>query len=139
MARARRPKEDLARIGLAFDVAVAQAHADCHPDDLDALRALAYAYTACGRLEEALAADRRLVEAAPDRPDLRYDLACSLALLDRRDEAFEELGRAVDLGFLDREQLLEDPDLVNLRRDGRWPDLLSRVPEDADGEGPASE
>jgi Flp pilus assembly protein TadD len=134
MPRPRRTRADLDRLGLAFEVSVAEAHVESHPGDLDALRALAYAYTAAGRLEEALAADRRLVAAAPDRPDLRYDLACSLALLDRRDEAFEELGRAVDLGFLDREHLMEDPDLASLRRDARWPDLLSRVPEDAEAD-----
>lgn len=123
-----RPKQVLEDLGLAFEVAVAEAHARSHPDDVEALRGLAYAYTAAGRHEDALAADLRLVARDPERADFRYDLACSYALLGRRDEAFDELTRAVDLGFDDGEHLDEDPDLDGLRKDPRWAPLRARLP-----------
>lgn len=107
-------------LGLAFEVSVAEVHARSHPEDLDALRTLAYAYTAAGRLEDALATDRRLVEADPTRADLRYDLACSFALLSRNEEALDELEKAVALGFRDAEHLSEDTDLDGLRKDPRF-------------------
>jgi thioredoxin-like negative regulator of GroEL len=123
------PRRDpLEEIGLRFEVSVAEEHVRSHPDDLDALRALAYAYTAAGRLEEALAADVDLVRRDPSRADLRYDLACSYALLGRKDEAFTELDRALDLGFDDGEHLQEDPDLEGLHADPRWSALRGRLP-----------
>ena len=118
----------LEEIGLRFETAVAEEHARCHPDDVEALRAVAYAYTAAGRLEEALAADLDLVRREPSRSDLQYDLACSYALLHRDEEAFESLHRAIDLGFDDREHVEEDSDLDGLHGDPRWADLLKRLP-----------
>src|SRR5262245_91390 len=98
MATPRDPLEDIA---LRFEIRWAEENARARPDDLDALRMLAYAYSAAGRHEEALREDVRLVERAPERADLHYDLACSQALVGRTDEAFASLRRAVDLGFDD--------------------------------------
>jgi tetratricopeptide (TPR) repeat protein len=123
------PADPLDEIALRFEIRWAEAHARARPEDLDALRMLAYAYSAAGRHEEALVEDRRLVERAPERADLHYDLACSLALLGRRDEAFASLGRALDLGFDDGDCLDSDDDLVSLRKDPRWAPLRGRLPE----------
>ena len=122
----RRP-DPLDELGLDFEVALTREHALAHPDDLDALRALAYAYTGAGRLEEALQVDLDLCARAPDRADFRYDLACSYALLARPDDAFAELGKAIDLGFDDGPHLDDDPDLHALRKDARWAPLRKRV------------
>lgn len=123
--------EALDAIGRLFEVRMAETHARARPEDLDALRALAYAYTGAGMLEQALASDLELVRRAPEEPGIRYDLACSYALLGRRDEAFEALSKAVDLGFDDPEHMTEDEDLVSLHGDPRWRDLLARVREAA--------
>src|SRR5262245_21940524 len=117
----------LEELGLRFEVSLAEEQARAHPDDIDALRVLAYAYTAVGRLEEALQADLRLVRHDPKRAEFRYDLACSFALLDRKDEAFEELERALDLGFADADHFDEDPDLEGLRADPRWQAVRARL------------
>jgi tetratricopeptide (TPR) repeat protein len=122
----RRP-DPLDELGLDFEVALSREHARAHPDDLDALRALAYACTGAGRLTEALEVDRELCARAPDRADFRYDLACSYALLKRPDEAFVELEKALDLGFDDGPHLDEDPDLHGLRKDPRWAPLRRRL------------
>ena len=122
----RRP-DPLDEIGLHFEVALSREHARAHPDDLDALRALGYAYTGAGRNQEALAVDEELCARAPDRADFRYDLACSYALLVRLDEAFTALGKALDLGFDDGTHLDEDPDLHVLRKDPRWAPLRKRL------------
>jgi tetratricopeptide (TPR) repeat protein len=118
------PLDDIAT---RFEVRWAEAHAHARPDDLEALRSLAYAYSAAGRHEDALREDRRLVERAPDRADFHYDLACSYALLGRRDEAFASLGRALDLGFDDADCFDSDDDLVSLRGDPRWASLRARL------------
>ena len=124
-------KDAIEEISSRFLLAVAEAHARAHPGDLDALRELAYAYTAAGRLDDALAADRELVAREPLRADLHYDLACSFALLARSDDAFASLGRALDLGF-DALPILEaDDDLRSLRADPRWGALLARLRGDA--------
>jgi tetratricopeptide (TPR) repeat protein len=126
------PDEDaIEEISARFLLRVAEAHARANPGDLDALRELAYAYTAAGRLEEALAADRELVAREPLHADLHYDLACSFALLHRGDEAFASLTRALDLGFTDRAILESDDDLSSLHADPRWSALLTRLTGDA--------
>ena len=115
---------------------MAEEHARLRPDDLEALRSLAYAYTAAKRYEDALTADRALVGRDPGRSELHYDLACSYALLHRADEAFESLERALELGFDDWECLAEDDDLDGLHDDPRWAAILSRAPPSTEpGEG----
>ena len=117
----------LTEIGLRFEVSMAEAHARAHPEDFEAQRALAYAYTEAGRHALALEADLRLVALHPERSELHYDLACSYALLDRADEAFAALDAAVERGYDDAEHLSDDDDLASLRTDPRWPALVKRL------------
>jgi predicted esterase len=58
--------------------------------------------------------------AGVDRPELRYNLACYLALGGDADHALEELGRSIDLGFCDVDHLLKDDDLASLHADARF-------------------
>ncbi len=120
------PQDPLDAIASRFEVRWAEEHARSRPDDLDAVRFLAYAYSGAGRHEDALREDLRLVERAPDRADLHYDLACSYALVGRQDEAFAALERAIALGFDDPALLDEDDDLASLRSDPRWARLRKR-------------
>jgi Flp pilus assembly protein TadD len=93
------------------------------PADTEALRFLAHAYTAAGRIEDGLAADRRLADLLPRDPRVRYNLACSCALVGRIDEALEALAHACELGFDDLTLLQRDHDLDALRADPRYREI----------------
>lgn len=68
-----------------------------------------------GRTSEVIALDQRLIELRPTDPDVRYNLACSLALVRQYERAANELYHAIELGFRDVESLNSDPDLAGLR------------------------
>lgn len=126
MARKKKP-DPIDDIGHRFEVRWAEEHSRSNPADLDALRMLAYAYSGAGRHEDALEVDRRLVAAEPDRTDLHYDLACSLALTGRKDEAFEALAKVIALGWTEWDLMDGDDDLASLRDDPRWKRLRAKA------------
>jgi Flp pilus assembly protein TadD len=105
----------LERLGLEFRAEFLGRALARHPDNFGALSELAELLTRLGRHAEGLAADERLVRLAPDDPTVRYNLACSLALLDRAQEALDALERAIELGYRDLEHLLADEDLAGVR------------------------
>jgi tetratricopeptide (TPR) repeat protein len=109
--------------GLRFQIGISEEVLRHSPADTEALRFLAHAYFAVGRREEGLAMDRRLAELLPRDARVRYNLACSCALLGRRDEAFERLREACDLGFDDVNLLRRDRDLDALREDARFREI----------------
>jgi len=94
------------------------------PDNIDALKALGNAYTEAKRFMDGLRIDKRLVALLPNDPVVRYNLACSWALLGVKDQAFEALERAIALGYDEFEYLVEDDDLAGLRDDPRFDALL---------------
>lgn len=98
-----------------------------HPHNVDALAELGHVYTQQGRYPEGLAVDRRLVRLVPENPTVHYNLACSLALVERPDEALDALEAAVERGYDDVQQLLADGDLTSLREEPRFRELVSRL------------
>lgn len=94
------------------------------PRHVDALKVLGNAYTAAKRYVDGLKIDKQLVEILPEDGTVHYNLACSYALLGLKDQAFEALKRALSLGYDDLEHLLQDEDLVGLRGDPRFKELL---------------
>jgi len=122
---------DLDRKGLEFLAEVLRAHARRHPRSLDALAELGHALTKLGRVEEGLDVDRQLVRLVPDNPTVHYNLACSLALLNRKDDSMDALEAAVDLGYGDRAFLRDDDDLVALRGELRFERILRRLEAEA--------
>lgn len=118
---------DLTRVGDEFLVRCLRYETAIRPANLGALAELGHALTRLERYQEGLEVDRALVALCPDDPLVHYNLACSLALLARRDEAFSELERAVELGYAEPKHLLEDPDFANLRSDPRFEQLLARI------------
>jgi hypothetical protein len=56
-----------------------------------------------------------------------YNLACAYSLLDRKDEAFNWLFKALDAGFDGNGNLRGDDDLDNLRGDPRFRQALARL------------
>jgi Flp pilus assembly protein TadD len=90
------------------------------PQDAHLLGTLATLYTELGLVEKGLELDIRHVALTPDDPGARYDLACSLSLSGRLDEALAELEKALSLGFENTAWMMEDPDLAAVRADARW-------------------
>lgn len=97
------------------------------PNFKEVLSCLGGVYTRKGFYSEGLDMDRRLVKLMPQDPVVRYNLACSLSLVDDIDAAFRELKKAVLLGYDDFFYILKDPDLVNLREDKRFRDFFCRM------------
>jgi Flp pilus assembly protein TadD len=108
---------------LRFQIAIYEEVLRQVPGDTEALRVLAHAYTAVGRMDDGLAADRRLVDLLPKDPRVRYNLACSCALVGRVDEALDALAQACELGFDDLTLLQRDRDLDRLRADPRYQEI----------------
>lgn len=117
----------LDRLGLEFLAEFLGRASARHPDHLEPLAELATTLTRLGRLEEGLDADRRLVRLVPHDPTVRYNLACSLALLGQKESALDELERAFALGYRDTAHLLADEDLDGLRSEPRFRALVERL------------
>ncbi len=60
-----------------------------------------------------------------------YNFACGAAAAGRTDEAFEYLGRAIDLGYGPADSIANDTDLASLRNDPRFAALLAKIPNRA--------
>ncbi len=99
-----------------FEILFYEKLLEKRPNFIQALSCLGEAYTRKGFYEEGLKIDRKLVQLKPEDPIVHYNLACSLSLLGRTEEALEELKKAVLLGYDDFSYLLEDPDLENVRK-----------------------
>lgn len=109
----------------AFEIAFLESLYKRDGDDPCVLGILAALYTESGRIGEGLRLDLRHVELTPEDPSAHYDLACSLSLCGRLDEAFVSLGTALALGFENTPWMHEDPDLRALRADPRWVAFLA--------------
>lgn len=105
----------LERAGRAFDTGILECLLRREPENVELLAALAESYTRLRRYREGLDLDHRLVRSDPDEPIFRYNLACSLSLMDRLDDAAEQLMVAFELGYADIEHLERDTDLRRLR------------------------
>lgn len=68
---------------------------------------------------------RKGVKLLPEDPTWHFNLACSLAYFAKREnEAFDELEKAIDLGFRDRKRIEDDADLKRLSKLPRYEQLL---------------
>jgi len=68
---------------------------------------------------------RKGTKLLPDDPTWHYNLACSLAYFPKRvDEAFDELEKAIDLGFRDCEAIRNDTDLRRIADRPRFAELV---------------
>jgi Flp pilus assembly protein TadD len=104
-----------------------QAVARRLPEDTDVLRVLGDLYTRTGAYADGLRVDERLSRLCAEDPVVWYNLACSLALANRADDAFDALNRAVELGYSDYEAMKKDPDLASLRGDTRFDSILEWI------------
>ena len=77
--------------------------------------------------DEAAAACRKMSEIVPQAAEPYYNLACSLAHLDKKDDALAALAKAAECGFNDVATMEKDADLASLRDDKRFADALAKV------------
>lgn len=97
------------------------------PNFTEALIALGDNYTKCGRYEEGLKVDLKLVQLRPDDAIVRYNLACSYSLLKMADQSLEALKKAIQLGYREFSFMKKDSDLDFIRKDPRFEELLSSL------------
>jgi tetratricopeptide (TPR) repeat protein len=86
------------------------------PDYIDAWQALGDNYTLLGRNRAGLRVDLRLAELLPEDPSAQFNLACSLAMNKKYDEAVERLHLALDLYYPNLHWFARDPELKELRK-----------------------
>ena len=97
------------------------------PEDTDVLRALGDLYTRTGDYAEGLRIDKQLSHLCSEDPLVWYNLGCSLALSDRKEDALEALSSALELGYDDYEWMKKDPDLASLRGEPRFESILEWI------------
>jgi Flp pilus assembly protein TadD len=120
-------EQRVAHAGLEFQARFFGVVAQRYPRDPEALSELGHALTRLQRYEEGLAVDRQLVRMVPENETAHYNLACSLALCGRTDEALDTLAEAMRLGYDDLGHLLTDDDLTSLREEPRFRELTARI------------
>ncbi len=114
-------------VDLAFEIAFFENLSRRNPKDVRVLEVLAHYYTRSGQIADGLRVDRRIVRHDPENPLAHYNLACSLALRNRKKEAVEALRDAVDRGYSDLAWMMQDEDLENLREFVPFLELLREV------------
>ena len=112
---------------LAFQIGFYERILGRDPKDGRVMALLAGLYTEAGRTEEGLRLDERLVALEPENATHHYNLACSLSLLGRQEEAMKRLREAFTLGYTDIDWMLEDPDLGGLREVPGFAEFLREV------------
>ena len=106
---------------------------DRKPAHIEALSLAASYYTELGFFADGLKVDRLLFDLRPDDPLVLYNLACSLSLNGRVDDAFSILEKAVGSGYSDHRHLQQDRDLLRLHADPRFADIIRSIQNNASG------
>lgn len=88
---------------------------------------LGYALHAQGKLDEALPAHIRAANSSNrEIAGLgAYNACCVYSLQGKKDQAFEWMGQAIEVGFRQMEAFENDPDLDNIRADERFEERLA--------------
>ncbi|MFT5049901.1 MAG: tetratricopeptide (TPR) repeat protein [Chlamydiales bacterium] len=114
-------------LGQSFMAKILETELQRYPDNVDALIELGQVYTQQGRYTEGLTVDQQLAEHLPDNPTVLYNLACSLSLLSRTDDALDALECAIDVGYDDASFMLGDRDLDNVKHTERFQGLVAQL------------
>ena len=113
--------------GPAWEIAFYEDVLKRHPNYVEVLHQLGSLYTSSAMYAEGLKIDQRLAALRTDDPIVRYNLACSYALLRQADKAFEALDEAIELGYTDADHMDKDEDLDNVRSDPRYAEAVARM------------
>jgi tetratricopeptide (TPR) repeat protein len=109
-----------------FELIFFERLVDKYPKFVDALVPLAELYTRKGLLDKGLDLDRRVVALRKNDPIAHYNLACSLALLKRKQDALAALEDAIKLGYCDFAYMKRDSDLATLHPLPKFRSLISK-------------
>ncbi|MHC4458200.1 MAG: tetratricopeptide repeat protein [Planctomycetota bacterium] len=94
------------------------------PDFSQALNNLAIGYAINGDYDKALSALQRLVSLQPHNPVVHYSIASVLARQNKVNESIDWLQSAIRIGFKDRNRIMTDKNLENIRRSKRYQKLI---------------
>ena len=111
---------------LDFEISFYEGILKENPDFVNALVVLGDAYTKRGRFQEGLLVDQRLAHLKPDDPIVHYNLACSYSLLETPGAALDALTEALRLGYRDFSFMERDSDLISIRKEPRYQELIAR-------------
>ena len=115
---------------ISFDIEFYERVLERVPDYVEVVELLGCLYTEAGRIDDGLRMDELCVELDPENPTAYYNLACSLCLTMRDDEALNMLGKAIALGYNDVEWMMEDDDLMGLHENREFNELIAKMKED---------
>ena len=110
-----------------FDIQFFESVLRRNRDYTAVIEILAGLYTKQGRVADGLRMDRRLVKLQPNNPTAHYNLACSLALINRNSAALRALRHAIELGYRDLDWMQQDPDLDALKNRPEFVALLEQL------------
>ena len=108
----------------AFEIAFFESVLRREPEYDTVIEILGGMYTKVGRIRDGLKMDRKLVRLRPDDATAHYNLACSLALTRKLDDALLTLSVAISLGYNDADWMAKDPDLKCLKNHAAFDALL---------------
>ena len=111
----------------SFEISFFESVLRRSPRYSDVIEILGGLYTKTGRIADGLRMDRRLVKLQPENATAHYNLACSLALSERRSDALRSLRRAIELGYKDYDWMSQEHDLEGLQKSKEFQSLLRRL------------
>ena len=114
---------------LDIEIGFLEGVVDRDPWFVDALQLLGDDYTKRGKYLAGLRVDQKLACLRPRDPLVFYNLACSLCLTKRFQEAADALEQAINLGYRDFRWLAEDPDLRELRKQSVYRRIRAKLRE----------
>ncbi len=109
-------------------LAIVNEYLDKNPKDVMALDIRARVCRELGDWDCYVNSMQRAVAISPDGVN-HYNLACGFSLTGQKDSAYTHLFESAKLGMNDASQFTDDDDLIPVRDDARWTDLLAAVEE----------
>lgn len=109
-----------------FEISFFEELIESIPNHIEALIHLAENYTAKGMYKKGLHIDMRLSRLLPQDETVHYNLACSYALINDKDNALIALKKAISLGYNDFHHMLNDPDLDCLQETTEYKELTKK-------------
>ncbi|HUL78883.1 MAG TPA: tetratricopeptide repeat protein, partial [Vicinamibacteria bacterium] len=97
------------------------------PEDTRARIILANAYATQARPSEAVRELERVLALGPTDPHTVYNVACTYALLLRKQESLAVLRKAVEAGYSEADPASRDPDLAILHGEPEFERLLEQM------------